>query len=345
MTVVTYNQNSIVGIEAEWNALSQGKDMTFFQTFAWNTLLKKQFSRQILRRIYRKLCYVCVYDENELKLIAPLRVRKLYKGGRLIQEIELLGADSFSDYVNLIYNQIDDAVLDALFEFLENNWPGYVLFWKDIPQESYLAGYLSRKYGKHTSMRSKSIVIPLHFESFDEYFMSLSKSTRQNYRTSCNRMARDEVSFRIEAFMHLQDDTFIDQLMQINYDRTIEKNNETFRSPVKRMKEKFILKYNNIVRDMIKGLENSWVLVTYINDVPAGFFAGVATEDTIHVMMNKVKPEFGFYSPMIVTAIQYLEQLFQSRAIKVLDFGRGTEQYKYKLGGTEVDLMQLEMLL
>ena len=342
-----YTQSSLNKIFEQWQTLECGKDMYFYQSFAWNTLLNNQFKSQWLKRFYRCIRYICIYDnKDKIRLIAPLRIKKLIKKREVIKEIELLGSDSFSDYVNLIYSDLDDSVLDYFFEVLKCQWNGYTIRWRLIPKDSLFSDYLYSRYPGNVNDYYKSVVISLKYSDFEDYYSKLSKSTRQNYRTSCNRMAKDEIDFKIRVFNNLRDNALIDKLLlDINYERTIEKNQDRFNSKIKRLRERYSLKHKSIVRDMMKQLENSWTLIAYINDDEAGFLTGVKCDDRIHVMMNKVNTRYEFYSPMIVAIIKYIEEMFKTGDVKTMDFGRGTEQYKYRLGGHDVDLVEFNMKL
>jgi hypothetical protein len=109
--------------------------MTFFQSFEWNKLLLNQFRKQWKRRLYRKVQYGCVFEKNHLVVIAPLRIKRLVKEKKIIKEIELLGSDSFSDYVNLIYSDAKKEYFDCLIKGMAARWKDYEINWSCIPQK------------------------------------------------------------------------------------------------------------------------------------------------------------------------------------------------------------------
>jgi hypothetical protein len=304
--------------------------------------LVNQFNKQWKRRFYRKIRYACVYDGDKFVVIAPLRIKRLIKKKGIVKEIELLGSDSFSDYVNLIYAEAENEHFECLMNGLASNWKGYALNWTSIPKESAFGAYIRGRFGENVQDWYKTVLIPLdRFENFDDYFKSLSKSTRQNYRTACNRMNRDGVSFRWKIYDGIIEKSLIDTLLEINLERTIEKNQSEFSTKRAIRKESRELKYYSIVRSMMSEMKSCWTLVVYINDKEAGFLTGAKSGRIIYVVMNKVKPEYEFYSPMIAAIVQLAEKLYGSREIEILDFGRGTEDYKYKLGGVDTDLVSL----
>ena len=48
---------------------------------------------------------------------------------------------------------------------------------------------------------------------------------------------------------------------------------------------------------------------------------------------------------MIVSIIEYIKDLYEGNFNGILDFGRGTETYKYKLGGEERNLVSFKLEL
>ncbi len=342
MKIKIYGEHCIKSIKDSWMALEKGSDMTIFQSYEWNEILLYQYNHQYIRRLYRKIRYVCLSDENNIiKVIAPLRIKKIIKKGKIIREIELFGADSFSDYVNFIYNDVNETYFTEIMSFINNKWRKYKIRWNSIPEKSKLGIALSLRYPLDTSYYYKCIYIPIPENG--NYINMLSKSTRQNYRTAINRMKREGLEFTWRIFDYNIDENLIDKLMDINLERTIEKNGDEFQKLGRKMVEYINLKFGNIVRRMMSYSNHSWTLVSYLNDDEAGFLTGLRTEDTVYVMMNKVRPKYTFYSPMIVAIIDYIDSLNMGvDKIKIVDFGRGTEDYKYKLGGKEVSLIKYE---
>lgn len=355
MYIKIFKANKIEEIRESWLKLQNSEDMTYFQSIEWNYLLINQFNRQIEKRFYRRIRYICVFDNNSLVLIAPLRIKKIFKFFHVIKEIELLGADSFSDYVNLIYgNNVKESYFDYLFDFLHKYKTGYKLVWNCIYKNTLFGKYLKKKYCYNIREYKKSIYIPSNnFANFEEYFLSLSKSTRQNFRTSCNRMKRDGLSFSFRLYGCLQNEhnslskEVVKRLMKLNLIRTIEKNSQQFSSKIKILKESFNLRFRNIVKDNIETNPSQWTLIAYLDNKEAGFLTGVFsnTKNCIYVMMNKVLPEFEFYSPMMTAIIKFIEYNYSIGYTGIYDFGRGTESYKYKLGGQENILLSLEMFV
>ena len=347
MTIKMIKPYKLKSIQDDWKKLEYQTDMTEFQTYDWNKLLLEQFQKQIKRRFYRKVRYLILLDEKSVvRVIVPLRIKILVKKKKLIKEIELLGADSFSDYVNLIYpDDVTAEEFSKIVDYLKEKYVDYTIIWTSLPDESKFVNYLKGLYPEYTKNFYKTVVIPIgQFSSFDEYYSSLSKNTRQNYRTSCNRMERDKLQFTYEVFEGKIDNALMDTLLKINLERTIEKNPNRFTTKFSVIQEKINLKYNNIIRKMWRQ-NNSWTLVAYLNGVEVGFLTGIQNKQNIYVMMNKVKPEYEFYSPMIVSIVKFIEHLYCNDFCGKLDFGRGTESYKYKLGGVERNLLSLNIKL
>lgn len=345
MKVIEYSRKDLRIIAPWWKILEKGLEMTPFQSFAWNKLLVHQYNSQGYRKIYRRLRYVCVCDDQEIKLIAPLRFKNYIRGSKHIREIELLGADSFSDYVNFIYSDFKEEYFTSLMHFLSDKYSSYILHWRDIPANSSIGTQLKKRFGENLNEERFTVTISLNFESFQKYFDHLSKHTRQNYRTAINRIKRDGHQFSWKEFDGISDRTFTKKLMDVNYARTIEKNPDRYKSFGKRVKEVLRKYMNNFICEMIANYEDAWVLVGYIDDDIVGFLAGSKVGNIVYVMMNKVNPKYEFYSPMIVAIVQYIQHCLESKnGIEIMDFGRGTEQYKFKLGGEAQQLYGIEKI-
>lgn len=348
MNIKVIKPSQLSLLQQDWEKIEKQSDMTYFQTYEWNKLLVEQFNKQMKRRIYRKVRYVTLFDNcGNIRIIVPLRIKRLVKKKKLIREIELLGADSFSDYVNLIYpDNIKDEEFSFVIDYIKRNYRNYTISWRSLPKKSKSVSYLKHFYAENVEDFYKTVVIPVNrFQSFEEYYQALSKSTRQNYRTSCNRMKKDNVELEYKLFAGKIEGKLIDTLLRINLERTIEKNPNRFATKFSIIREKASLRLNNIIRNMMTNLTNCWTLVTYLNGDAAGFLTGARNDNNIYVMMNKVKPEYEFYSPMIVSIIEYIKDLYEVNFNGILDFGRGTETYKYKLGGEERNLVSFKLEL
>lgn len=346
MIIKEFDVKEIDKLKDAWENLEDGKDMSVFQTYGWNDVLKDEFLWTTFKRIYRKLIYTCVLDDDgNVKLIAPLRVKKLIKKSGLVKEVELLGEDSFSDYVNLIYKDVSDDVFDALFNYLKEKYKGYKLKWGSIKEDSEFGKYILKKYPNNSGFDRKCVIIPLKFESFEDYFNSLSKNARQHYRTRKNRLNKNGLSLTYKVDGQIPKEEAL-ELMILNYERTIEKNKEQYKTFFSRAKEKYNCTHKSFpLYQMIHNIY-AWTLTSFIGGEKAGFLTGCLKDGVAYIIMNKVNIKYEYYSPMIVSTIDYIKDIYENNLdIKVLDFGRGTEEYKYRLGGVDVNLIKIEYTL
>ncbi len=102
-------------------------------------------------------------------------------------------------------------------------------------------------------------------------------------------------------------------------------------------------KNNNIISESMKVMDNSCLVICYLNNDIAGYLYGLIDRDTIRIMQNCVKEDYKFYSPMFRGAYDFILMQYDNDDIKIVDFTRGNEQYKYNLGGVEIQLKSYEI--
>lgn len=98
-------------------------------------------------------------------------------------------------------------------------------------------------------------------------------------------------------------------------------------------------KYNNIVLKSMATMENSFTLMVKLNGIIVGYIYGLKEYNgTIRIMQNCIDEKYSFYSPMFRGIYDFIMENCCDNNIKKLDFTRGDEEYKYKLGGKEIRL-------
>ena len=90
----------------------------------------------------------------------------------------------------------------------------------------------------------------------------------------------------------------------------------------------------------MKRMNNSIFVIVKLNDVTVGYLYGLMDNRAIRVMQNCFKMEYAFYSPLFRGTYDFLIKQIQneSKNVMQIDFTRGDEPYKYKLGGGEMQL-------
>lgn len=335
--------------ESAWKMLEKGTDMTAFQTFDWNKLLLEEFFSSKSNTRFADIYLYSIQDGAKVILLAPIIVQKigmrLLYGGRK-KGIYLLGQNSYSDYLNFIYSEFSELAIEQIFTILKRDFKKSTIFIDFLRSDTCLNHYLS-KIGKAPNKSSFAVYVDI-MSSVEDFNKSLSKSVRQNLRTASNRMQKNNIDYKLEVFSRLQDHDLVIQLEKIYQERATEKNNKhnldfkhfLFRKIRYLQKKQFTRTYNIITQSMLQ-MENSILIVVYLNNDIAGYVYGIRDNNAIRVMQNCFNSQYKFYSPMFKGVYDFISDECTNHKLSIsqIDFTRGEEDYKYKLGGKKVELV------
>lgn len=340
---VISNEKDFEVLREKWVHLSQGKNMTYFQSYDWNVLLYRNWHNNLYNRLFSK---VIIYESDNI--IAPLIIQRFNVSlGRLGRKagIYFLGTDSYSDYIDFIYSDVNG--LDCLLEYIKKDNKRLHLFLKFISQDS-----LTNKYIPSRTKKYSDVCVYIKIEdNIQNYNSKLSKHTRQNLRTAFNRMKKDGVQYEYEIKKKPLSDIEIEELSKIHLDRVLNKN-KIDTSSIKRKISSTILywrlKYNeinnNIIKDAMKSQNNSFTLIVKLNKKVVGYLYGFVEESgVIRICQNCFNEEYKFYSPVFRACYDFICNCCGDNNYKEIDFTRGNEEYKYKLGGIERKIYSYEV--
>ena len=247
-----------------------------------------------------------------------------------------MARNDWSDYVNLIYSEFDPFSVDFLFNKFKEIYGISNICFENLRQESLLYQYI--KHNKHVSTDNQATCVKLQIPHTEEEYMKLlSKGSRQNIRTAYNRMAKDGINYSV-CFDDQEYD--INRCLFIRGQRSDKKRQNKGYSSFQKIKLKLI--YNLLLYKLddytpLRHDKNSHVVSLYDRGVLRAFFSyGIDyTHKSIVVMAAGTDMEFSRYSPGIIAMYEFIKTLITDGRIKYLDFTRGTERYKYDLGGEE----------
>ena len=92
-------------------------------------------------------------------------------------------------------------------------------------------------------------------------------------------------------------------------------------------------------------MRDSFTLLVELNDKIVGYIYGIKdNNNVVRIMQNCVDEDYKYYSPMFRGIYDYIiESISKENGLKEIDFTRGDEEYKYKLGGRDTKLYDFEL--
>ena len=338
------NASQFSKYQTDWEKLENGKDMTIFQSYRWNRLLVEQWLSFTYNRLFSEIIIAEGIENGEVKVIAPLIVQKHSLGykwlGRL-KGIYFLGIESYSDYMNLIYDAVNDSSFSQIIQAIKVKYPTLPIYFNEVRESTEFCQWC---IGQNPELRKTvSIAVPLPAD-VDQYHAVLSKNTKQNLRTALNRMHKADLEYEIQVLHKISDDQLIEQLDRMHITR-VEQKDARLKMRMLRYVSNYLRgrylaskdrKYS-ITKNSMKRIDDSVVILSKLNGEIAGYMYGLKDHNEIRIMQNCFKDEYAFYSSMFRGAYDYIIETIRNdnSDISVVDFTRGDETYKYKLGGIE----------
>lgn len=327
-------------IKAKWIKLERGSDMTVFQSYEWNILAYRQYINGIYNRLFSR---IVVYEGENV--IVPLIIQKISLNFRWIgrkKGIYFLGDGSYSDYLNLIYSDAGGDETAQLINYILND--NKDLGWRfSFIRDGNIVNRIIEENGIIPVHETVSVQVKLP-KIAEDYDKMLSKSTRQNLRTALNRMKRDSINYELEIIEGVIDERLADDLIPIHLNRVLELNSHStgtvnkISNWVRRRQLKHNETKNNIVNWSMKSFADSVLILCRLDGKIAGYLYGLKEDRRVRILQNCFVDEYKFYSPMFRGTYDFVMKEVKSARYECIDFTRGDEEYKYKLGGSEVRL-------
>ena len=319
-------------IREEWIVLQAGNEMTMFQSYQWYQMLQDYYVPTDTREF--ESVYALVESDGKPCMIAPLWVVK--KTFRILNQkgVYLLGRCSFSDYLNLIYQHFDECALDYMLNDLSQRYGVKYCTFENFRDSTSVYRYIICKYKLYRNSEYPCVGFRLP-SSVEEYNKLLSKNSRQNLRTANNRLKKDgkSLTFNYEDYQ-------IDRnrCLQLRESKLLAKYNDF----------PLILKYKyrllNRFRYQFPSVNpiscyTEGKVMTACDDkgkLRAFFNYGYDPDGKcIRVMAAGTDLNFSYYSPGMLLMYNFILKSIQEGKIKIIDFTRGDEKYKFSLGGQQ----------
>lgn len=317
-----WSYKEIEGIKTIWEEIyEENHELLPFQSYSWNKCL-------IQNKLYKgKINFYILFKDNKAVLIAPVS-----KKNRIIyNEINFIGLNTHSDYLNFIYSKeltFEDFKY-FISEILNENKK---IVWNltFINERSSIVEYLKRLDVAKEVHTGVCIKIPIH-ETKEEYANVLGTNTKKKIRVKKRYLERDFNNFNIKFYKEVPlEETLVNELMKLYCIRRKEKKNK--------MNEG----YKRFLTQCIRDNPNLFLSTLHIDEKLATFNLGlVTTTNEICVIIVAIDSSYSKYSIgnfLIYNTINHL--IDENTEIdngyskcKNYDLGRGEEAYKYNLGG------------
>jgi CelD/BcsL family acetyltransferase involved in cellulose biosynthesis len=274
-------------------------------------------------------------DSGEIAGIAPLFFTKDQKGR---PSILIVGSAEVSDYLDFIVSDsAAEEFVDALLESLDVEGPeGWeVLDFYNLPEGSSTVQALQRSAEKRGWRVGKERISPVPFvalaDSWEGYLQALNSKQRKEVKRKLRRAAEypARVSWRIidrDSSIGPEIDLFL-ELMQNDSEKRVF------------LKDKMLDFFRRLA---LTTHERGWLQLAFleVGGEPAFGYLNFDYEDKLWVYNSGFNPQHYELSPGWVLMAYLIRWAIDNGRTEV-DFLRGDEDYKYRLGGVDRHIVRL----
>jgi len=335
--IIAHNCDNIFDkLKTEWNQLlNQSTANCIFSTWEWQSTWWKTYSTGNLWLV------TCRNDEGTLIAIAPWFIEHAEDGKRIVRSV---GCVDVTDYVDIIvHRDWVEPVLEGLADFLLDNQAAFdMIDLCNLPSNSVThkklpATLTTRGFEVRVEQQEVCPIITLP-ETWDDYLAALPKKSRHELRRKIRRAqnAPEKIDWYI---VENQDDLENEMEQFLLLMRASHPEKAAFLDEVE----------NKHFFEAIAPLmfENGWLQLAFltIDDKPAATYLNFDYNNQVLVYNSGILPdEYGHLSPGIVLLAHLIEHAINQKRT-VLDFLRGDETYKYRMGGQDTPIYMLEAKL
>jgi CelD/BcsL family acetyltransferase involved in cellulose biosynthesis len=274
-------------------------------------------------------------QENEIVAIAPLFTPVEQ---RTEPRLMFIGSIEISDYLDLIVRQNDmeefvDVLFDSLDEMDREEWVDLDLY--NLPDwspsvDAFTDNAVLRGWKVRREVYQPCPVITLP-SSWEEYLSGIKKKQRHELRRKLRRAENyaEPVRFHIVSKEDDLDGVIENYLQLMSYDT---RKQEFLSAPMRENVE-------GVVR---LAMEQEYLLLVflYVGDTPAAAYMHFDYGNRIWVYNSGINPAYLDLSPGWVLLGRTIQWGIENGR-EALDFMRGDEVYKYRLGGVDRNVFRL----
>lgn len=339
LDVTAYGPNSYPNglsvLAPEWNdLLARSRYDTFFLTHEWQSVWWQQLGTGEL--------WILAFHEREQKQlvgIAPLYLSE-HRSGKWAgkRSMQLVGCVEVSDFLDiLIASGWEQSIYCRLLAWLQSDaapaWDYLDLC--NLPQDSLsyrLLPPIFQNAGLHVQVNQEDVAPQILLPNrYDMYLQQIDKKQRHEIRRKQRRVERElEVDFRIvHEVADLQ--TSMDEFLRLQ--RMSRPDKEEFMTP---QMERF---FRVMARHMLEAGYLQLSLLSLHGETVAALLSFEYKRQLLLYNSGYDTKKWANYSPGWVL-ISYVIQHAIARGMKVFDFLQGDEEYKYRFGGQNYQVMR-----
>lgn len=308
-----------------WSCLYKDNELlTPYSSYEFSQFCNKCFKFQTSR--FNETNYFFVYyDTNSNpKVLMPITVKKdvVYFYG----EREPVGALDF------VYGKMTtkEDIIAALFE-LKKFFSETEFILNKIHEKSLLNLVLNDKNVFDLTPYTFRNCVNIDFgKDYDAYYKRLTKSNRQNLRTSYNRITKSNKTYSLKVYQNENIPFNLRvKILELYFQRRKEQSN---------IKISFLKKFTSLYKDPVTKatfeMKNNFISCLYIDGELSAFLLGMLANDkSIMVPKLAINSKFFQYSPGKILINESIKYLIDNGIAEKLDLSRGDEQYKFDMGG------------
>lgn len=302
----------------------------FFQT---SEMLENVLGFRYLLKCQTKVRSFVLQEENTDLVLIHTRI----KNGVCY----LLGSLECFDYVDCIYGDISlqklTEAFETFFDFLKrNSIHVFCVRFIDAKSKTYAAiKSIVEERELLSEADVENVAVQLEEETYDNYFSSLTKHAKQNIRTAYNRMSTDQKVYECKFYGGGTEKRQLHKECMKVYQGRLQSRYGTGLSTQ-------IGHYADYVsKGVVK--EHGTVCALLIDGEVAAFLEGFIDKGSILVPRLAINEKYRRYSPGLILCNEIIKECYHSEKIRCLNLLRGTEKYKYDLGGKTYITKNLEI--
>lgn len=298
-----------------------------YQEYGFLTQIMK--SSNIRRRKEFKKFKIEIYKfefRDEAQAVLPLCVNHNEKMVYLVGEFASVG------HLDYIYGkEFSLEMFTKMLQELSELFKGYTFSINRISEFSKTNDFLMQTGYQYTS---KEICVKIDVNDRDEWYKGLSKSCRQNIRTSHNRLDKENC---VMSYCSNIDVEVSKKLWNDNLKLFSRRICEHCKLPVILAIPMYFLKKNESLTKALLNNKNNIVAGVYINGKAVATCNGLIANDSRAIITRlSIDLKWGKYSPGGLLIECMMDEISKKYPfITSIDLSRGDEPYKYTYGGKE----------